>query len=51
MIINKLLSGIRARLVDKDNKPNWQPKTLNEVSEDYINQLFSIVPDYDQLEL
>lgn len=43
--------GIRARLVDKDNKPNWQPKTLNEVSEDYINQLFSIVPDYDQLEL
>ncbi|XP_043472358.1 3-hydroxyisobutyryl-CoA hydrolase, mitochondrial-like isoform X2 [Leptopilina heterotoma] len=43
--------GIRARLIDKDNKPNWQPKTLNAVTEDYINQLFSMVPNYDQLEL
>lgn len=37
--------GIRALLVDKDNKPLWNPATLNEVSEMQANAYFdSLLP-------
>jgi enoyl-CoA hydratase/carnithine racemase len=32
--------GIRAVLVDKDNKPKWNPSTIEAVSEDVVNEFF-----------
>ena len=40
--------GVRAVLIDKDNKPNWNQKTLKEVSDDYVSKFFE--PLNDQLE-
>ncbi|XP_034178965.2 3-hydroxyisobutyryl-CoA hydrolase isoform X2 [Osmia lignaria lignaria] len=36
-----LSEGIRAVLIDRDQKPNWNPKTLDAVTDTYINQKFA----------
>lgn len=33
--------GVRAVLVDKDNNPNWQPKSIREVSQDQFSFLLT----------
>ncbi len=33
--------GVRARLVDKDQKPNWNPPALAQLDDDEIDRLFS----------
>jgi len=33
--------GVRAVIVDKDNKPHWQPETLSEVSEAEVERHFA----------
>ena len=33
--------GVRAVIVDKDNKPRWQPATLAEVSEGAVERYFA----------
>lgn len=43
--------GVRALLVDKDNKPRWQPATLAEVGEDFIERHFDAVPPEGDLVL
>ncbi|WCJ34898.1 3-hydroxyisobutyryl-CoA hydrolase-like protein 1 mitochondrial [Euphorbia peplus] len=35
------IEGVRARLVDKDLAPKWNPSRLEEVSEDMVEQYFS----------
>ncbi len=36
--------GVRARLVDKDNKPQWQPATAEGVGDDVLDALFAQLP-------
>jgi len=33
--------GVRARLIDKDHKPNWNPPALAQLADDEIDRLFS----------
>ena len=40
--------GVRATLIDRDNKPQWNPPTLEQVTEDKLNHYFS---DLGSLEL
>ena len=36
--------GVRALLVDKDNTPHWQPKTLAQVSCSMVEEYFLTLP-------
>lgn len=37
--------GVRAILVDKDNKPKWSPATLEEVTPDIVLGHFTPLPE------
>ena len=39
------LEGVRAVIVDKDNKPGWNPATPEGVSDHVIDQIFAPLPD------
>lgn len=43
--------GVRALLIDKDQNPKWNPSTLAEVTEEYIQSFFSKLPDTEELKL
>lgn len=46
------LEGVRARLVDKDLAPKWDPPTLNHVSDDMVEHYFSPLGEFEpELEL
>ncbi|MFF7871208.1 enoyl-CoA hydratase/isomerase family protein [Streptomyces qaidamensis] len=36
-----LVEGIRARVVDKDRRPRWSPKTLDEVTDSDVERFFT----------
>lgn len=36
--------GVRAAIIDKDQKPKWQPQTLAGVTKDMVNEMFQPVP-------
>ena len=40
--------GVRAVLIDKDNKPRWQPPTLAEVTEEMVEGIFADLPPGQQ---
>ena len=43
----EVLEGIRALVIDKDNLPQWNPPTLDEVTPDMVARFFEPVwPDY-----
>jgi enoyl-CoA hydratase len=42
------IEGVRALLIDKDNQPNWQPATPEEVSDEMLDQLFAPLPASEQ---
>jgi len=39
--IGEVTEGIRALLIDKDNSPNWQYKTLEQVDSHVVDKIFS----------
>lgn len=41
--------GIRAFLLEKDNKPNWKPKALAEVTDEYIDEFFMYRPEEGEI--
>jgi len=43
--------GVRALLIDKDQKPKWQPPTLEEVTEERVQSFFAKLPDTEELKL
>ncbi|XP_076678657.1 3-hydroxyisobutyryl-CoA hydrolase [Andrena cerasifolii] len=43
--------GVRALLIDKDQKPMWNPRSLSEVTDTYLNQQFAKLPDEKELPL
>ena len=40
---SEVLEGIRARVIEKDNAPQWSPATLDEVTDEQVEQFFSPV--------
>ena len=36
--------GVRAQLVDKDRRPDWQPARLEDVSEGLLDSIFAPMP-------
>ncbi|KAL0105453.1 hypothetical protein PUN28_016843 [Cardiocondyla obscurior] len=43
--------GVRALLVDKDQKPVWKPTSLTDVTDEYINKRFATLPVEKELQL
>ena len=43
--------GVRAVLVDKDNKPAWSPATLADVSPAAVDAYFTPLPAHKELRL
>jgi enoyl-CoA hydratase len=37
--------GVRALLIDKDNEPQWDPPTPEEVTEEMLDALFEPLPE------
>lgn len=42
--LNDFQEGVRALIFDKDNNPNWKPKTIYEVDKELIAQIFAPLP-------
>lgn len=40
--------GVRAVIVDKDNRPRWKPSTISEVSEDLLDEIFAPLAEDDE---
>ena len=39
--------GVRATLIDRDNKPDWSPATIEEVSQEKVDHYFSNIGDLE----
>jgi enoyl-CoA hydratase/carnithine racemase len=49
-IQGEIAEGIRALLVDKDGKPNWQFKSVEEVDQAFLDQMFTAPWDINPLQ-
>lgn len=46
---NDFYEGVRALLVDKDNAPKWNPKVLEDVTDEKIDWYFSKLPEEEEI--
>ncbi|XP_050874502.1 3-hydroxyisobutyryl-CoA hydrolase-like protein 1, mitochondrial isoform X2 [Lathyrus oleraceus] len=46
-ISNDFCEGVRARVVDKDMAPKWDPPTLEKVSQDMVDQYFLPLSEFE----
>lgn len=46
-----MFAGVRALLIDKDRSPKWDPATLDEVSDEMVNQCFQRLPESEELDI
>lgn len=44
------IPGVRALLIDKDNSPKWQPASLAEVDDEYVEGFFKKLPQDKELQ-
>ncbi|KAK9749191.1 hypothetical protein RND81_02G108300 [Saponaria officinalis] len=52
IVSNDFREGVRARMVDRDFSPKWDPPSLDRVSDDMVDQYFSRLSDSEpELEL
>jgi len=47
MASHDFYEGVRAVVIDKDQKPRWHPGTLAEVTEAIVDSYFSPIGDYE----
>lgn len=45
----KFLLGVRALLIDKDQKPCWKPGTIKEVTDDIVDKHFERLSEDKEL--
>ncbi|XP_078155756.1 ATP-dependent caseinolytic (Clp) protease/crotonase family protein isoform X1 [Carex rostrata] len=48
---HEFVEGVRAKLVDKDSAPKWDPPTLNDVPDDMVDNYFSPLNEFEELKL
>jgi len=46
-----LFPGVRALLIDKDQKPKWNPPTLEEVTQEIVDHHFAALKPEEELKL
>lgn len=44
---NDFREGIRALLVDKDNKPSWNPTRLDQISDEVVESYFQNLGEHE----
>ncbi|CAD5112090.1 unnamed protein product [Dimorphilus gyrociliatus] len=49
MANNDFYEGVRALLIDKDNKTSWKPAKLEDVTDDIVNSYFKALPENREL--
>ncbi|XP_045139181.1 3-hydroxyisobutyryl-CoA hydrolase, mitochondrial-like [Portunus trituberculatus] len=47
---HNFIEGTRSVLVDRDYKPQWKPKTLEEITSEKMDEYFAPLPDGEDLE-
>jgi hypothetical protein len=51
MLICPLSTGVRALLIDKDQKPQWNPPTLEGVTQEIVDYHFAPLKPEEELKL
>lgn len=46
--LNDFQEGVRALIIDKDNRPNWLPKTAHEVDDKLLDEIFAPLPEQEE---